>query len=106
MRSVHTVRDVSQLGQDSWGAWNYVWLGLGAVGIIIIIVVAIYFGKRIVERAKQLKEEDKLKSGMAESLVDETEQGHIGYDVEAAQAHEPLVGVVEGTPTGRLVNDH
>jgi hypothetical protein len=75
--SYHTVNDLSQLNSKEWGAWNYIALGLGALGIVLIIILIIYFGKRIMDRAKQLKEEDKLKDGIAQTLVDAEEQAEL-----------------------------
>ena len=64
-----TVKDISELtssGSD-WELKDYLLVVIGFVGILIICIVVFYFTKKTIARAKQLREEDKIKEN--ESII-------------------------------------
>eukprot|EP01094_Clydonella_sp_ATCC50884_P013211 TRINITY_DN23481_c0_g1_i1.p1 TRINITY_DN23481_c0_g1~~TRINITY_DN23481_c0_g1_i1.p1 ORF type:complete len:358 (+),score=108.73 TRINITY_DN23481_c0_g1_i1:245-1318(+) len=92
-----TVKDISEITSSgsSWELKDYLLVVIGAVGILLICVVVFVFTKKTIERAKQLREEDKIQeeNSMISDEEEEAEPAEVVYNYKTMPVSSPaLVG--------------
>lgn len=98
-----TVKDISEITSSgsSWELKDYLLVVLGAVGILLIGVVVFVFTKKTIERAKQLREEDKIEeenSMIGDDEEDEPQPAEVVYDYKTLPVTPSTPNVIGDMP--------